>query len=564
MSDSRRRQLILLLLLVPLIGCQSFGDRALNLSFRHVVGPDSSPELLAAESAFAQATEFENRCNPACVDFFYRAAISAWPVIERQITTQGEPAGRAEEIYHGALRKLITRGQEHGRFDPATGLQLQTDNGPVLIPTVFLGFIWQSEDFDQVLVVSQTSTKKLNTWYRCPGLGVATIAMHRRRPTEKFRRAEQTFPATLLLRPVASGEGTAGRFEFVFADPFRVSEIGLGSGTAALTRNTSAPLAFRLSQKDRQPIQSFLQPGSTDNNAGLFMTEPYQPGKIPVLFVHGLLSDPLTWANAANEMLAQPDLFQHYQVWGFEYATGEPFLSSAAALRKQLVEMQLELDPTGSDPLLSQVVVVGHSMGGLVAKLMVTQSGTTLWDAVSCQPFDQIKIDDEARFHLADAFFFDPSPAVGRVIFMGTPHRGSPWAKRPIGRLGAKLVKEPVSMDSMHRRLISDNPGVFSREFTRRIPTSIDLLRADSPLLLSIDRLPFQPQLPLHSIIGEGYCMLGSTDSDGIVPVSSARNTSVVSEKRIHAKHGDVNETREALDELFCILRQHVQSVFAR
>ena len=160
---------------------------------------------------------------------------------------------------------------------------------------------------------------------------------------------------------------------------------------------------------------------------------------------------------------------------------------------------------------------------------------------------------------LAESFFFEPSPLVSRVVFIGTPHRGSPWAKRPIGNFGSKLVEEPSSMEKIHQQLITDNPNAFSKEFTRRIPTSVDLLKPDSPMLLATDRLPRDPTVHLHSIVGSGYRMVGAGDSDSVVPVSSSRLKGSETEKMIHAKHSDLNKVPESISELFCILRQHLR-----
>ena len=554
---SRRCNLVLLLVLIaPLAGCQLHRDSARR--DRRVV-PDSTPSatMAAAECAFKQAIELEKKCEALCVDYFYQAATQAWPDLEQQFVNGGIPSGRAAEIYHTALCKLIQNGQRHCRFNPASGLQLETSTGPVTIPITYQGFPWRPDEFDQLLTVNETFSKELKTWYRCEGLGVATVAIHNRRKCEKFRRQQQAFAATVILRPVIREHCPTGQFEFVFADPLRISALNMGATSVAIERDPTAPIAYRISQKDRANLKEFIHPGATTENSGLFLMEPYQPGKIPLLFVHGLLSDPFTWANAANELRAHPELMARYQIWGFEYATGEPFLASAAVLRRQLREVRSQVDPTGSDPALDQMVLVGHSMGGLVSKLLVTHSGTELWDSVSCRPMEELSMDRETYARLADSFYFEPSPSVTRVVFMGTPHRGSPWARRPIGRFGAKLVEEPSSTEDMHRRLIRDNPNVFSKEFTKRIPTSIDLLRTDSPLLESMDRLPVAERVRLHTILGSGYWMLGGGNSDRVVPVSSARHPSAISEKSVHTKHTDVNEAPEAIEELFCILKQH-------
>lgn len=556
----------MLVLVSAQMGCQSWRSGARVKHEKAIRNQTDS--MVAAECALAHAAQLEEQGNPQCLEFYYQSATAIWPDVELKIIQCGKPTGRAAEIYQNAITKLIVVGQKQKRFHPSEGLRLQIDSRPVTIPIAYHGFPWRPEDFDCLQPVCETKSKDLKTWYRCNGLGVPFIAFHHRRPCEKFRAEKQPFPATLVLYPTPVKQNDTNgiappngprQFGFALADPLRVSRLKLEKTEAEIARDQSSSLAYRLSNDPKNAFESFVQPGNNESSQGLYMIEPYQPGKIPVVFVHGLLSSPTTWANAANEMRARTDLMARYQIWAFDYPTGEPFLSSAASLRHQLRQIQLYLDPTCQDPAMSQMVVVGHSMGGLVSKLLVTHSGTELWDSVSCRPFDEVKMTPEVRSDLAPSFFFEPTPMVRRVVFMGTPHRGSPWARRPIGRIGAKLVEEPSEWTAQHRRLVEENPNVFSEEFERRIPTSIDLLKPKSPLLAGINRLPFSQHVKLHSIIGCGYWMCGAGDSDRVVPVSSARLTQVESEKRVRAKHGQVNETAKAVDEMFAIFREHVR-----
>ncbi len=384
-------------------------------------------------------------------------------------------------------------------------------------------------------------------------------AVHCRRPGQLLSQPEQAFAATVLLRSVSQGPLAPTQFKLDLFDPLRVSSTEVAGRQVPLERDITAPFAYRQSQDDRGYLEGFLQPGASKENLGLFMIEPYQPGKIPVVFVHGLLSDPFTWANIANELRADPELLKRYQIWGFEYATGEAFLSSAAQLRAQLHQVRNELDPGRSDPALSQMVLVGHSMGGLIAKLQIQYSGTELWNAVSNCPFENIVTNSKTRMSLAESFFFEPAPAVSRVVFIGTPHLGSPWARRPIGLIGSRLVEEPPSFQDEHSQLVRDNPEAFSREFTRRVPTSIDLLKPNSPLLAAINDLPLDQQVPIHTIFGSGYFMLAAGNSDSVVPVTSARIADAVTERSIHAKHTKIHQEPQGISELLCILKAHLR-----
>ena len=173
------------------------------------------------------------------------------------------------------------------------------------------------------------------------------------------------------------------------------------------------------------------------------MVEPYQRGKIPLLFVHGLLSDPLTWVAQANAIRANPDVFEKYQLWAFEYATGEAFFVSAAKLRRQLREIRHDLDPQGQDAALDRMVIVGHSMGGLLAKLQVTSSHDVLWRSFAFRPFESLKMSPPIAQELRSAFFFQSSRSVSKVLFMEPHTKDLQLANRCIGRIGSALIEEP-------------------------------------------------------------------------------------------------------------------------
>ncbi len=549
-----------ILLLVSSIGCRFTGVTNVGFVAAPIcVAENSSANLAIAESAYAQGVKLESICDTTCVDYYFQAATLAWPEVGQQIDEQGIPCGQAASIYNASLSKLVSAGQRLGRLDPRFGLVIRTSTGSCIVPAHYHGFPWQPGEIDHLIPIDQYSMGDLNNKYRYRGYGVSTIAFHYNTTNEPFRKSQQIFSATVLLRPHPDfGNKSDGAFVLELFDPSRISSITKDGVQVPLERDLTAPIAWRINNTKRDYLEGFLQPGSTSVNDGLFMIEPYQPGKIPIVFIHGLLSDPLAWANMANEIRACPEFVEKYQLWAFEYATGEPFLKSAAKLRRQLQEARVLLDPTLSDTALSQMVLVGHSMGGLVSNLQITHSGNQLWEAVACCPFDSIVTTPETRLALAESFYFEPSPFVSCVVFIGTPHRGSPWANRPIGQLGAKLVEQTSSLEEMHQQLINDNPGVFSAEFTRRVPTSIDLLKPESPLLLSIDRLPIDMGIRRHSIIGHGYWMPGSGDSDSVVPVSSAQESGVVSETCVHEKHESLPQHAESIAGLMDILKRHL------
>lgn len=389
------------------------------------------------------------------------------------------------------------------------------------LESAYHGFTWAPTEFESLHPAGDYTPKHPARAYRSEGLGVPLVVVRNDGAVSRpFVQPGRQFAATALVRPVSTAAGVTVRLEFY--DPLRESHVQLNRGAVPLASDISAPLV-RAGVDARQAwLDPFLRPAAAGVDDRLLMIEPFQPGKIPVLLVHGLLSDPQTWADMVNELQAQPQIRSRYQIWTFGYDTGEAFLASAAALRRQLAELQAFYYPCG-DLSASNIVIVGHSLGGLVANLLVTYSGETLWNASSSIRLEQIRTDLATRATLREAFFFEPSENVARVIYVGTPHMGSGWARRAVGSLGSALVQPAPLAEQRHNQLMRDNPGVFSDELTRRMPTSVDLLEPSSPLLQATARLPYRPGVGVHSIIGQGRFTIGSGSSDGVVPVSSAR-----------------------------------------
>jgi pimeloyl-ACP methyl ester carboxylesterase len=377
------------------------------------------------------------------------------------------------------------------------------------------------------------------------------VVLTTRCPRHPFTRFSEPFAATAAVAP---NPALGGTFALEFYDPLRVNDYAPG---VPLARDITAPIAYAASQESGAWLVDFLRPEQDESLEGLQMSEPYQPGKIPVVFVHGLASDPLTWAQLENDLRAQPALFQRYQFWFFRYDTGDPFLSSAARLRRQLAAVRQTFDPLRVDPSLSRIVLIGHSMGGLLSKLQVTYSGDVVWQAAATQPFHTIVTDPTTRADLAAAFFFQPSPDVSRVIYIATPHRGSSDATRCVGRLSSALIEERQDWMVRHEQLMRDNPQVFREELQRGIPTSVDLLEPGSLILQSTERLPYRPGVALHSVMGDDRWSLGQGPSDGVVPVYSARVAGVESELLVDARHTYVQRHSETVREVICILHRH-------
>ena len=225
--------------------------------------------------------------------------------------------------------------------------------------------------------------------------------------------------------------------------------------------------------------------------------------------------------------------------------------------RKNLNAALAELRASGPDPALDHMVLVGHSMGGLIAKAQISCSGDCMWRSIANRPLSQIVATPEMRNSLQEQFYFAPQPAIRPVVFIAVPHGGSTLATRCIGQVGSCLVSPEDEAKARHRQLMADNPGVFSGEMRRRIPTSIDLLESRSKILQALYHLPVNPHVTMHSIIGNGRYSIHEGKGDGVIGVPSARHRGVASELLVPASHTDIHERSETICEVWRILCEH-------
>jgi pimeloyl-ACP methyl ester carboxylesterase len=273
---------------------------------------------------------------------------------------------------------------------------------------------------------------------------------------------------------------------------------------------------------------------------GLSMTRPYAPGRVPVAFIHGLWASPRQWSAMIRALEADPELGGRYQLWTFAYSTGAPIPYSAHLLRRALREARWRLDPDGRDAALDRMVLVGHSMGGLMAKMTVQDSGTRLWNLYAGRPPDALAGPPEARELLRQALIFTPMPEVRRVVFIATPHRGARLRMgiEPLQRLGAGLIRPSDDLRTAHTALLECNGrDAFAPMCRSSLPAGIGQLAWDHPVLVELGRLEFAAGVQLHSIIADRRTPPRPGGGDGVVSYESAHLAGPVPETLVAAGH---------------------------
>ncbi|HMF13380.1 MAG TPA: alpha/beta fold hydrolase, partial [Gemmataceae bacterium] len=252
-----------------------------------------------------------------------------------------------------------------------------------------------------------------------------------------------------------------------------------------------------------------------------------------------------------------------------------PYLVSAADLRDRLTTLREQLDPKHADAALDNIVVIGHSMGGLVAKLLAVEGGDDFWRLVCAQPEDFLQVKPETRAELQRIFYFHPQPSVRRVVFVATPHHGAKISNSPPAKLASQFVHLPKSLTDAARDAAQQNPTAEFRFAPDRLPNSLTLLRPGDPGLELLAARPCPPGIHFHSVVGLApptaavaerllAVTLPTEKTDGVVTYASAHLDGVDSECVVPADHTHVQSHPRTLQEVRRILREHVREASDR
>ena len=281
--------------------------------------------------------------------------------------------------------------------------------------------------------------------------------------------------------------------------------------------------------------------------------------KIPVVLIHGLTSSIKTWVEAYEAFVTDPELRRNYQFSLFTYPTGLPFAYTATLLRRALVHMSEQPDSGEETPLLQRTLLIGHSMGGLLARLQVTDSKEVLWYSVFTKSPEDVDLSPPDRDFMREILIFEPLPFVERVVFCSTPHRGSDMAASRIGKVGISFVKLPDELKEVGKGIVTDDPDALTGRAAERqkFPDGVQALQPDHDLILALDKLPIDDRVTYHSIIGDRGKGDTPESSDGVVAYWSSHLDGAASEKIVASDHGS-HKNPDGVAELVRILHLHL------
>jgi len=483
--------------------------------------------------------------------YYLAAAVFAYaflfPKEPQEQPGEFDPRARiAADVYNEAIIKAFrAAGGRTVRLAPGT---YPLPFGEVEVEMDPSCLAWGDRELVDFVPVAELAVHGLRNRYRLPGIGAPLAARTVPRPGVDVAWSlvgpRTRVATTALLRFFEVHEGIVsgrlrGTLEIYSASNAETATVE--GRTVPLEIEETATIAAQLADSPmwKRELWGFLGRAPTgDTLPILASTMPYQPGRIPVVFVHGTASSPGRWADMANDLLADPWIREHYQLWFFMYDTGNPIAYSGLLLRDKLTDVVARLDPNARDSCLRHMVLIGHSQGGLLAKLTAIDTGDRLWNAISRVPLADVPASEEFRIQLGRALFIQPLPFVRRVVFIATPHRGSFRTGAWLNGFVRFLFRMPVNLVEMSRETIAAGTGVFyAARTTARLPTAAENMTPGNPFLEGLAGIPVAAGVAYHSIIAVQGSGPADQGHDGVVAYRSAHLDGAASELVVRSSH---------------------------
>ncbi len=487
--------------------------------------PIGRPEDIAAARSLKEARSVHLSLETRAADYLEAASLSASGL------SSGTQPTLALQNYNAASGELtmLLRTGEGGRLwnRPVTltahnmtyHLRLQPAGSTVWSPNYFTSFVPSAQ-------VKEKLIKKEN---HQPGVGGSLVGVRQITPRENFapfRGISAPVTATLDFK---NNDAT-----LALRRPAKQPTAMVEGKVRPLQADFSAPISYY------QPPANLLLVGlmggfrgsHSADKTGLYFLQPYDPDRIPLVFVHGLFSTPFTWVETINGLQADPEIRKHYQFWVFGYPTGNPILYSALRLREELAKVD-KLYPSHKP-----YVVVGHSMGGMLTHAQVVTVNRSMWERdKKIGPVAKDVLSKNSSDSLVvRSMTFQANPRIKRVVFVCTPHRGSDLATSGAGKFGISLITLPLNVaknitDTMTGQQIAQVTGS-----AKRLPNSVSGLRPSNPSFPVVNSA--QMTVPYHSIIGDRGKGDSPNSTDGVVAYWSSHLDGAKSEKIVPGPHG--------------------------
>jgi pimeloyl-ACP methyl ester carboxylesterase len=531
-----------------LVGCATTPYGEVRQKKPQLTGPPGSGTLAVAEQGLTRAMH-EERAHPLAA---LGDCLEALQIASNELKRNSGNATAVRDYNFGVSR--IFQIVHDAKLDPWTQ--------PLTVPTAHGDFVltdkpdprpeWNPALFeftpaDEFDVGGKYVTERTTR----DGIGAPIVAVERQASNE--RRAKLA-PSRIFRTVTAVAQFQGRRCVLEFYDPLDRETVSFYGRTIPLAADFTVPLAVMLQQTDpaKHELSRVLSPEKYAQTATIERLQPFDPNKTVVLVIHGLKDSQATWTPMINKLHGDPVVRQHYQFWFYSYPTGYPFAYSAAVLREELDEVEKQF------PKLKPMVVIGHSMGGCISRLLLTDSGDQLWMKIFGRPPDEVPLSPKTREYFRQELFFRHRPEISRVIFIASPLRGSNMATGWIGQLATLIIREPTLSSEASQEMLRVTNIREEELKPKRRANSVDSLSPKSRFLKALNTIPMTPAVPYHTIIGDRGRGDSPNSSDGVVPYWSSHMDGAKSEDIVPSDH-NAHQNPQAIADVLHILKRYAK-----
>jgi pimeloyl-ACP methyl ester carboxylesterase len=540
------RTLLCAISVFAIVGCTSAKYAEVSRRRPHLEGPPGSGQLAVAEQGLTKAVHEELSQPMAalgdCLDALHSASeeLRRNPKDAVAIRDYNFGVSRIFQIVHdGKLdpwtKPLTVRGT-HGDFI----LTHRPDPRPEWKATLY--DFTPADEFD---VGGKYVTERTTR----PGIGAAIVAVEK----EHNKNAREDFaPSRIYYSVTVVAHFQGQRCVLAFEDPLDKETVTFNGRTVPLAADFTVPLAVMLQETDpgKHELARVLNPEKYADTAAIERLQPFNPNKTVVLVIHGLKDSQATWTPMINKLRGDPVIRKHYQFWFYSYPTGYPYPYSAAILRQELDAVEKKF------PKLKPMIVIGHSMGGCISRLLLTDSGNEICMQIFGRPLDDVPLSPHVREYFRQELFFRHRPEIGRVIFIAAPLRGSKMATGLMSSLANMIIREP-SISSQASQEMLRHTSIQEPELRpMRRANSVDSLSPKSRFVHAVNTLPMTPGVPYNTIIGDRGRGDSPNSSDGVVPYWSSHLKGAETEHIVPSDH-NAHQDPHAIAEVLRILKAH-------
>ena len=525
----------------------------------------------SAEISYLAAEKATDSDKHLALELSFDAAEFSWKYLTTRmhdgslVDPNQAPHRETADVYNTSVQELLRLVRDTGNYRLGQPLRMPISKRTVdfEIPVPSPGLT--CDQLGEFRFVADYEVKNLRNRHAKSGVGVPLIVKRAKtsHPLEHYYAEGLSYPATAVLR---FNENMAD--EDAHLELYDTRECGLVNvfeNSLPLETDISTPLAWFLTDPKKSLLDTFafFRTDKAQQLEGLYMVQPYDPNRIPVLMVHGIWSSPITWMEMFNDLQSDPTLRDNYQFWFYMYPTGQPLTFAAAGLRDRLKELRLKCDPMGQNPTLDQMVVVGHSMGGLMSYLMTVDSEDKLWKAMSRVPVEKFETDRDIHNEIQRVFFFEGDRSIDRIVTIASPFNGSGYSNVFTRWLTGSLVSLPNATSKLSQLIIrQNNQSLWDKMFASR--TSVDSLNKDSAILRLVGQTTAPEDVHHHNIVGISKGKSMSDLTDGVVKFRSAHREDVESEIKVKATHSEVHRHPDSVAEVQRILLDHLTELRSR